>query len=493
MAIGDKLVNLDDLKTLKQYTDAQDGDLKSTLSNRPEVKDSTETGIDLDVSDENGNVIVRFKDGHIQTKNFDSSKNAGNGSEVKDSTETGADLDFSDPSGNVILRLQDGHIKTKNFDSASLIPQIITVASSGADYTSIRTAVEFAQASGASADNPYTIQISPGIYDILSEFTSEEVSVSGFDGLTITDGITLEGMGDIREQTVLYAEMDTTEYDQTKRNYVSTLNMHGNVGMKNLTVKAKNIRYAVHDDKSFTSSKPKVRKIENCRFFAESTTSGGYGNISYGAGTDGGKIFVFDGCDFGDMIHVHTNAGSRPNLVLMRNCRAHAFTATDYASTGDNHYYINSSSLKWVRVEKGSNWSVQHLFFHSDTNAVMVEGWDGMVYETGDTARYQQITAMSYPKAVAIKNSSRYNLKYATGADDCIGVLYYYDSTNNIAYVQHGGWMCAELLGFSSPAIGNYLVVASDGSLSLGVSDTNAIGRVVFENASGSHFIKLSI
>jgi len=33
MAIGDKLVNLDDLKTLKQYSDAQDSEIKSALSN----------------------------------------------------------------------------------------------------------------------------------------------------------------------------------------------------------------------------------------------------------------------------------------------------------------------------------------------------------------------------------------------------------------------------------------------------------------------------
>ena len=412
---------------------------------------------------------------------------------VKDSTETGVDFDLSDENGNVILRLMNGNLRTKYFNSALLNPQIITVKASGGDYTSIRSAVEAAATAGASRDNPYVIQIEPGSYNILSEFTSTEISENDFVGLLITDGIMLEGMGITRDQTVLYASMDTTAYDETKRNNVSTLNIKGNSGLKNLTVKSENIRYSVHDDMSFTSDLPKVRKVENCAFFAKATTSGGYGNVSYGAGTDGRKVFIFDDCDFGDMVHIHTNSNANPAMVIMHNCRAFAFTATDYATTVDNHYYLYGCAFKWVRVTKGTSWVAQHLFIHGDMIGEMVEGWEGMVYESGDTVKYQQSSALAAEKAVAMKNSGRYNLKYATGADDCIGVIVAYDSTNNIAYVQHGGWVCAELLGFASPTIGNYLVAGSDGALSLSASDTGAIGKVVCENAAGSHFIRLSI
>lgn len=38
----------------------------------PETKPSSSTGVDLDVCDESGNVILRLKDGDIQTKNFNS-------------------------------------------------------------------------------------------------------------------------------------------------------------------------------------------------------------------------------------------------------------------------------------------------------------------------------------------------------------------------------------------------------------------------------------
>ena len=139
-----------------------------------------DTGIntDLDISDEQGNVLARFANGHIQVKNFSSvdalesiqailsntgfnnvpefdeetnysvgdivrygkyvyvftsAHTAGKWNsaeaektvlisesqvEVMDNTNA-ADLDISDENGNVIMRLKDGHIKTKNFDSSN--------------------------------------------------------------------------------------------------------------------------------------------------------------------------------------------------------------------------------------------------------------------------------------------------------------------------------------------------------------------------------------
>ena len=48
-------------------------ELKEAIENDlPETKPSSATGVDLDVCDESGNVILRLKDGDIQTKNFDS-------------------------------------------------------------------------------------------------------------------------------------------------------------------------------------------------------------------------------------------------------------------------------------------------------------------------------------------------------------------------------------------------------------------------------------
>ena len=72
---------------------------------------------DLNIGDENGNVIAQFKDGHVKTKNFDSS-NIKVDVEVKSDTSS-ASLNIGDENGNVIAQLKDGHIKTKNFDSSN--------------------------------------------------------------------------------------------------------------------------------------------------------------------------------------------------------------------------------------------------------------------------------------------------------------------------------------------------------------------------------------
>jgi hypothetical protein len=67
---------------------------------------------DLDISDEYGNVLVRFKDGGIKTKEFDSSK-----VNLETEGQNNSDLDIADEFGNVLVRFKDGGIKTKNFDS----------------------------------------------------------------------------------------------------------------------------------------------------------------------------------------------------------------------------------------------------------------------------------------------------------------------------------------------------------------------------------------
>lgn len=155
----------------------------TTLSNWERYNDvttSNQQNSDLDITDEQYNVLVRFENGHLRVKNFDSvdvldsiqailsnigfdsipefdenkDYNTGeivrylkyvyvftsahvagewNESEVKKTVITTehpievsdgvskADLDITDEKGNVLLILSKGHIKTKNFDSSKSI------------------------------------------------------------------------------------------------------------------------------------------------------------------------------------------------------------------------------------------------------------------------------------------------------------------------------------------------------------------------------------
>ena len=84
------------------------------VDNQPSICPSYNDA-DLDLGDENGNVLARFKDGHIKTKNFDS-KDMG----LSFNHTSNGDFEVSDENNNVLLLLKDGNIRTKNFDSESL-------------------------------------------------------------------------------------------------------------------------------------------------------------------------------------------------------------------------------------------------------------------------------------------------------------------------------------------------------------------------------------
>ena len=112
---------------------------KADKDSTPETVTPEETDADFYLSDENGNVILELAEGHIKTKNFDSSNidpsptESGN-VDFKRSDST-ADLVFTDNSGNVIAEFLDGHVKTANFDSADIADNLeVAERISGTDY-----------------------------------------------------------------------------------------------------------------------------------------------------------------------------------------------------------------------------------------------------------------------------------------------------------------------------------------------------------------------
>lgn len=116
---GQNGVEIDDTTPAnnKVFSSAKVAEMNTNVLNaiqgKAETEITSETGIDLDITDEQGNVLVRLQNGEIQTKEFNSSLVA----DTKSTTETFSDLDITDPDGNVVLRLEDGNIKTKKFDS----------------------------------------------------------------------------------------------------------------------------------------------------------------------------------------------------------------------------------------------------------------------------------------------------------------------------------------------------------------------------------------
>lgn len=109
------------------------GEVEPVANKAAIVRPVVDSG-DYYVCDENGNVLYYLTGGHIVAKNFDS-RNVPSGEEFEEIAEivakldaTGAltktttaelnGIDITDNSGNVIARFADGHIQTKYFDSS---------------------------------------------------------------------------------------------------------------------------------------------------------------------------------------------------------------------------------------------------------------------------------------------------------------------------------------------------------------------------------------
>ena len=89
----------------------------------------TDVEYDLSFTDVAGNRLVGFKDGHIQTKNFDSAK-AFDDIKVEDAEP---DLEIKDDKGYILSTYKDGHIQTKNFDSAKIGVEVASLTDADLD------------------------------------------------------------------------------------------------------------------------------------------------------------------------------------------------------------------------------------------------------------------------------------------------------------------------------------------------------------------------
>ena len=98
---------------------------------------------------------------------------------IENSSETDVDLDVSDTSGNVLLRLKGGHIKTKNFDSSNSGNRICYVSTNGSDSNAGTSASPFATIQHAIDSGFNRILVSPG------EYKNQKVSISGKHGISI--------------------------------------------------------------------------------------------------------------------------------------------------------------------------------------------------------------------------------------------------------------------------------------------------------------------
>lgn len=118
---------IDDEPTTDSDNLVKSGGVAKALNNLP-TDVSNNLSSDFSIGDEQGNEIVQFKRGHINTKKFDSSKTA--------TIEGGNyDLSISDEQENEIVQFKNGHIKTKNFDSETIDINSVKVTNDNDDFS----------------------------------------------------------------------------------------------------------------------------------------------------------------------------------------------------------------------------------------------------------------------------------------------------------------------------------------------------------------------
>jgi hypothetical protein len=218
---------------------------------------------------------------------------------------------------------------------------IIVDLNGGGDYTNISSAV--ASISENSYYNRYNIIIKPGTYNIFANLTSTEL---GNYGLDIPDYVNLIGEGN----PILNGEIPSgiATLDNTTR--ISTLNTYRNNELKNLTITAKNMRYAVHDD-SGNTIKNWERRVENCTFIHYGNDPGMwlYTN-AWGEGCSSGSKSYFKNCRF---ISSTTNpAYSTHNNVSFLTPSFHEFDCCNFISLANNGVSARFGSMGSGQIDR---------------------------------------------------------------------------------------------------------------------------------------------
>ena len=98
-------------------------DVKTAIQGKPETVNTDAEDVSMDLIDSDGYVVVRLKNGHIKTKNFDS-EDVEKASATVFTDAVGSAFDFIDSDGYVVMRLSGGHIETQKFNSREAINPI---------------------------------------------------------------------------------------------------------------------------------------------------------------------------------------------------------------------------------------------------------------------------------------------------------------------------------------------------------------------------------
>lgn len=198
-----------------------------------------------------------------------------------------------------------------------------TVKKSGGDFSTLTEAIKSLGA--GSADNPITLYIHSGEYDILQELGGDsflrDVENNGSErqGIEVPDYVNIIGVGDVR------LKMDVPDSKTTRNtsSRISVLNVWRHNLIKNIKITVRNTRYAVHDETNNQYANNDMKYID-CVFEHLGNKSGVWNSTqSYAAGMGSGGNYYFENCTFKSVaipFSMHDNFNVESNRVKISKC-----------------------------------------------------------------------------------------------------------------------------------------------------------------------------
>lgn len=544
-----------------KVTEITDG-LKEAIENKPDIKTPEETDADLYISDESGNVVGEFINGGFRTKKlkgfdyitFKSAQETYTGTSltltVEHSFKKGDHLvlhvnRIANPAsyGAIVSYYADetAILTTKRADicyieyvcvddcdeisvvyqgsdsqissgtvvqlEVSLIgdipitPTVVTVKKDGTgDFTTIRDAIESIGTKANDVLNPYRIEVYPGTYDVMDDYTSDEISAAGYDdsasgfaGPLLTNGMYLVGMGQPNE-VILNGYLDRNTYNVSVRGEISTFNMQGTCGIENVTIIGENLRYCIHDDYRTPVGKIIKRTLKNVilrGYYMAQDPSNTYGCGVHAAGC----IFDFENVDFGENVGIHIG-GTPPyeSAVYFKNCKGHAFDYADNESSDPVAWIVccrfdNCDFKKLIQTMKYPLTSPHVIFVGDGGGSPLYDCDPRMIYNTGDVQTDPKVKSkFSGGVGTVVKLGLDGKFYLATSVADANGIVVATDTENN--YIQMRGYVKTDRTSITSPSVGDYVGISSN-SAAIVQNESDSFGKIVFVDNDGNGYIKL--